>query len=432
MAGRLARRLVATLVLALVALACDAPAEPPESDRPDDPADTGVAPPEDVEPPTGDGVLHLGYLLLEDGEDLEAAQIDAVRLAVSDMNAAGGVLGADVALLGVDAIEDPTRAAEAAQRLIGEGVNAILGPAATGAALRVADAAAGAGVVQCSPANAAPEFTTRDLGGLYFRTTPSAAIQGPVLAELVAEDGHERPAILASDDIHGRGMLEAIRTALADRGIEATLARTFEPDDSAYWTEVNDLVGSGADAVIIVASDAAQLLQDLAESGLSPPNFPTYGSEGLRSDDLAEQVDAADRTALQGLRGTALVHDADPDFLTRFADETGREGTAVAAQAYDCAVIIALAAELAGTDLGPDIARRMVDVTAGGVDCDSFEACRNLIVDGRDVAYQTRSGIVLATSPAGGGEPDRGTVEVWEIDDAGAVRTVETREAALP
>ena len=55
------------------------------------------------------------------------------------------------------------------------------------------DEVTGAGVIQFSPANTSPDFTTWDDNGLYWRTAPSDLLQGEVLGNLIAEDGSEHP-----------------------------------------------------------------------------------------------------------------------------------------------------------------------------------------------------------------------------------------------
>lgn len=423
-----ARSLLLALIVAGAATGCQSQPAPPD-DLPTDEEQDDASPDEPLPAQEGDGVLSLGYVLPESGPfaDIGESQIAAIELAVADLNAAGGVLGNPVVLHGADETEDPAHAAVAAQNLIGDGVNAVIGSSTTAGSLAVAQATSPAGVVQCSASSTSPAFSTGDFNGLFFRTVASAGLQGAALAQMVAEDGHLRPAILATADAYGRGVLEAAEAAMGATGQELATARTLAPDDDIQEA-VNDVIDSAADAVIIIAFDeAARILDGLATAGLSPPNFPTYGTEGLRSDELAGQVDPGDPSILDGLRGTAPQFEADPDFLERFRDETGRDDAPFAAQAYDCAIIIGLAAQLAGIDAGQDLAERILDVTSAGEACHEPAACLELIASGDDIAYQARSGIVLAETATGNGEPDAVQVEVWEIDASGAVRSIDHR-----
>ncbi|MFA9431426.1 ABC transporter substrate-binding protein [Egicoccus sp. AB-alg2] len=443
------RRMAAVTALALAAAACgngDDTATEPEPTEEETGADTGAEEepaeeePAEEEPAEegdgqaveGDGVLNLGYILPESGPlaFLGPPQIQAVELAIADINAAGGVLGEDVTLESGDEAGDTTIASESAQRLIGANVNAVIGAAASGMSLSFVDALTGAGVVQCSASNTSPTFTGGDYGGLYFRTAPTDALQGPVLAEVIVGDGNTNPAIMARADDYGQGLMDATVAELEAQGATVAAAITYDPEAANFEAEVNQVAQSGADSVALIAFDeGAQILATMVEAGLGPQNVPVYGADGLASDDLAGLVDPNDESILEGMKGTRPSPDADPEFLSRFQDETGLSDTTYAAQAYDCAMIIALAAEAAGSDDGAAIAGEMVNVTTGDTECGSFEECRDALEAGDTIAYQTVSGVVLTETESGNGEPESGTYDVWEIGSDGALSSLETVES---
>jgi ABC-type branched-subunit amino acid transport system substrate-binding protein len=444
------RRLAAVTALALAAAACgngdtaDAPedteteeetAAPEEGEEGEEGEGEGEElDPDEVEEVESDGVLNLGYILPESGPlaFLGPPQIQAVEMAVNEINANGGVLGNDVTLASGDEAGDATIAAESAQTHISNGVNAIIGAAASGMSLSFVDAITSAGVLQCSASNTAPTFNLNDYSGLYFRTAPSDILQGPVLAETVVGDGNTSPAILARADDYGQGLMDATVEALQDQGADVVAEITYDPEAASFEAEVNQVAGAGADSVILISFDeGAQILASMVEQGLGPANIPVYGADGIRSNDLAGLVDPNDPAVLDGMRGTApgadeSEADEGTGFLARFQEETGLDDTTYAAEAYDCTVIVALAAEIAGTDDAQAIAAEMISVTEeGGEECSSFEDCVEFARNGEDFTYVTASGIVLTTTDTGNGEPDSGTYEVWEIDENGEVQSVE-------
>ena len=387
-------------------------------------------PEEDEEAAEGDeGALNLGYVLPESGDlaFLGPPQIEAATLAVQDMNDAGGVLGEEVTLASGDEAGDTTLASEAAQQHINDGVDAIIGAAASGMSLAFVDAVTDAGVLQCSGSNTAPTFTDGDYNGLYFRTAPTDALQGPVLAEAIVGDGNTNPAIMARADDYGQGLMDATVAELEAQGATVAAEITYDPDAANFDAEVGQAADSGADSVAIIAFDeGAQILATMVEQGLSTAEIPIYGADGMRSNDLAELVDPGDPSVIEGLRGTSPGGaDVSTDFLDRYQEETGLDDTTFAAEVYDCGILIGLAAELAGSTAAEDIAANMVEVTAGDTECSSFEECRDLIADGESVAYQTASGVVLTTTDTGNGEPESGSYEVWEVDGEGAVSTTD-------
>ena len=89
-------------------------------------------------------------------------------------------------------------ATQSVNNLLGPGVSAIIGAASSGVSKTVINQITGAGVVQFSPANTSPDFTTWDDKGLYWRTAPSDVLQGSVLGNYACllwrpDRGHDRP-----------------------------------------------------------------------------------------------------------------------------------------------------------------------------------------------------------------------------------------------
>ena len=149
----------------------------------------------------GDGVLTIGTILPQTGSlaFLGPPEFAAFDLAIQDINAAGGVLGADVVGIPGDSGDATTDTAnQTVDRLLSQNVDAIIGAASSGVSLTVIDKITGAGVVEFSPANTSKTLSDYPDKGLYFRTAPSDILQGAVLGEVIAGDGachgrHRRP-----------------------------------------------------------------------------------------------------------------------------------------------------------------------------------------------------------------------------------------------
>jgi ABC-type branched-subunit amino acid transport system substrate-binding protein len=436
------RRLAAVGAAALFATACggddgDDPGGSPtatgtgteatETDSPTEPGATVT----DAPANEADGTLELGFILPETGPlaFLGPPQIEAVRLAVDDINAAGGVLDTDVTLAEGDEAGDPTVASQSAQRLLSDGVDAIVGAASSGMSLAIVDAVTNAGVAQCSASNTSPTFTNYEDDGLYFRTAPTDALQGPVLAETIVGDGHTNVALLARGDDYGQGLLNATASALEEQGATVVAEIVYDPEAANFDSEIQQVANAGADAVAVIAFDeGAQLLTGLVEQGMGPADIGVYGADGLRSNELASLVDPNDASVLDGMKGTAPAGEAAEDFVNRFKEASGLDDTTFAAQAYDCTIMVALAAVAAESDAGADLAAEMVNISREGTKCTSFQECKDLLDQGEDIDYDGASGAVDLIDE---GEPETGTYEVWQIDAEGNVSTVTTVESTL-
>lgn len=205
-----------------------------------DPSDASPSapevPPRSTEPQGGP--LSLGGLLPLTGNlEFFSPTIDAaIRLAVDDVNAAGGVNGMP-ALLTVGDSGDPVdnRSPATLETFIDEGIQVIIGPLSSAVTLSIIDDTVSAGIVMISPANTSDALTTHPDQGLYFRTAPPDAKQGQALAQLITGDGHRVVGVLANETPYGTGLSEALVSNLhelgvSDEGVSVTIYG-FDPFD---------------------------------------------------------------------------------------------------------------------------------------------------------------------------------------------------------
>jgi ABC-type branched-subunit amino acid transport system substrate-binding protein len=376
----------------------------------------------------GDGTLKVGYVLPETGQlaFLGPPQIQALKFAINQINANGGVLGKQ--------IPDPVAADEAgvqavaqqsADRVLASRVQAVIGAAASGMTLVIIDRITGAKVVECSASNTAPTFTTYKDGGYYFRTAPSDALQGPILADTIASDGHTNIAIVARADDYGKGLADATANSLQQSGATVVLKDIYDPEATNFNATVQKVVNAKPDAVAVIAfEEGKQILKGLIEAGYGPGKVGVYGADGLRSEELPKLVDPKNPSVLAGMKGTAPASAENARFvksLKQFAP--GLKELQFAPQAYDCMTVIALAAEQAKTNDPAVFKNAVVGVTKDGTECSTFAACRKLIRAGTNIDYQGVSGPL---NFIGAGEPGEATIEVYSYDKSGKLHTVKT------
>jgi branched-chain amino acid transport system substrate-binding protein len=375
----------------------------------------------------GDGTLSLGYVFPQTGQlaYLGPPQVEAARYAVAEINSAGGVLGTEIPeLVAGDEADQAAVAQQSADRVLASGVDALLGAAASGQSLAIIDRVTGSQVVQCSGSNTAPNFTDYNDQGFYFRTAPSDALQGPVLAETIVADGHSNVAIVARADDYGVGLADATAQSLEEAGATVALNETYDPNSQNFDALVQQVQGAAPDAVVVIAfEEGTQILQGLIEAGLGPNTVGVYGADGLRNTDLASLVAPGNPAVLAGMKGTAPASAANEQFLSglqAFAPDLTE--TQFAPQVFDCVNIIALAAEVAGTDDASVFKDEIVGVTREGTKCTSFAECQGLVAGGQDIDYDGASG-PLEFIPAG--EPGTASIEVYSFDQQGALTTLD-------
>jgi ABC-type branched-subunit amino acid transport system substrate-binding protein len=404
-----------------------------------EPAETGTATEteggtEPADAAAGDGdALRMAYVLPETGQlaFLGPPIISGFQLAVQQINEAGGVNGVEVEQGGGDEGDgDGTIANQTVDRLLAEGVDVIVGAASSGTSLTIIDKITGAGVVQCSPANTSPTFTSYDDGGLYFRAAPTDALQGPVLAEQIVAAGGNNVAVLARADDYGQGLLDATVSALEEAGATVAVETTYDPMAQSFDAEVQQVLDSGADAVALIAFDeGARILSTMIERGVGPQDILVFGADGLASDTLPAAVDPNNPAVIEGMRTTSPTPASDEDFnaaLTEFAPDL--DDTLYAAEAYDCAIAAALAAQAGGANTSQAIADTMAAVTKDGETCTSFQECLELLEAGEDIDYDGPSGPMDLTDA---GEPSQGTYAVSQYTADGALEQIDTITSSL-
>jgi len=376
----------------------------------------------------GNGTLKVGYVLPETGQlaFLGPPQIQGMKLAVRAINADGGVLGKQIPPpVASDEAGDQAVAQQSADRVLASNVQAVVGAAASGMTLAIINKVTGAKVVECSASNTAPTFTSYQDNGYYFRTAPSDALQGPVLGNLIVNEGNSRVAIVARADDYGKGLANATAQALRQAGATVVLNTSYDPNTTNFDAVVQRVANAKPDAVAVIAfEEGKQILKGLIEAGYGPAEVGVYGADGLRSEELPKLVDPKNPAVLAGMMGTAPASAENARFTAALKQfDPKLKELQYAPQAFDCMTVIALAAQQAQTNDPQVFKNEMVPVTRDGTKCTSFAACKKLINEGTNIDYQGVSG-PLNFIPAG--EPGQATIEVFRYDKSGKLHTVTT------
>ncbi len=385
----------------------------------------------------GDGILQLGAVLPQSGNlaQLGPPMIEGAQYAVDEINKAGGVLGKDVVMTVKDdggGGDDDLALTSVDELVNNDGVDAIVGAAASGTTKSILDSVVSGGTAECSPSNTGSDLTEADDQGLYFRTPPPDNLQAQALAKAVTDDGNQNVAIIAQNTDYGTGFVRFLEPALTDSGAEVVADVTYDETGTGIDAEVEKVVGSEPDAVVLIGypEDGGKVLAEMIKQGASPADVPVYVTDGMQSNTLFEAVDAADPAVTAGIRGTAASAAPEngasffPDGFKAFAPDV--ESPIYSAQSFDCVVLFALAAEKAQSDAPADIAAEIVNVSGGEGDdaekCTTYADCLALLKEDKDIDYDGASGALDFTDV---GEPSAGSYDVYTFGDDGTYTTDE-------
>lgn len=237
----------------------------------------GEANPIDAKPQegAGDGVFKVGTFLPVTGNlaFLGPPEVAGVKLAIKDIEAAGGIPGFDkIELEEGDSGDTSTNTGQqTVKRLLPLGIDILVGAASSGSTLSVLDQVTGAGVMMISPANTSPALTTAPDSGLYWRTAPSDVLQGAFVGSMVLQDGFTKVAIMSLQDSYGDGLNANVTKAVTEGGGEIVANVVYDPKATDFAADVAKIKAAGPEAIVLIGFDeSAQIIQELVKQGIGP------------------------------------------------------------------------------------------------------------------------------------------------------------------
>ena len=368
-----------------------------------------------VPPSTGntETPLRIGSLLPTTGSlaFLGPPEIAGVNLGIDEVNKAGGVLGKPVEVIHRDSGDTKTDiATQSTSALLGQGVSAIIGAASSGVSKTVINQITGAGVIQFSPANTSPDFTTWDDKGLYWRTAPSDVLQGKVLGNYMATCGAQTVGMIVLNDAYGTGLASNIKSAFEAAGGQVVAEELFNEGDTQFSSQVDKIIAAKPDAIALITFDQAKSIVPLM-TGKGVKATQMFLVDGNTSDYSKDFQPGT----LKGAQGTIPGTFAQEDFKKKLlAIDPALKDYSYAGESYDAVNLISLAAEAAQSTKGVDIAAKLKEVSEGGEKCTSYAACVTLIREGKDADYDGQSGPVTFSEA---GDPTEAYIGIYEYQD---------------
>ncbi|MEJ2044367.1 MAG: ABC transporter substrate-binding protein [Reinekea sp.] len=329
-------------------------------------------------------------------ESLAPPIFEAAKVAIAQVNNQGGLLdGQIITMPSADTTcVDASAASNGADRLVNtDGVVAIVGALCSGSTVAAANnVAVPAGVVMVSPASTSPALTGLNDNDMVFRTAPSDAYQGEMLAKLLESKGIDEIAITYVNNDYGKGFADALESAFSGT---VTAKEAHEDGKADYRAELGSLASTGTQTLVVLAyadGSGQTIMRQAYEAG----DFTQFvGGDGMVGQKI---IDAVGADVLDGMIATKP---GIPDIPGLDAFEKAMTSLALdpksvfAGQAYDAAFLLALAIEENGsTDRdGLAAALRKVSSAPGAVVLPGeWEKAKKLIAAGKDINYQGASG----------------------------------------
>ncbi len=297
--------------------------------------------------------IKMGIILGFTGpiESLTPDMGNSAELAFKEVSDSGQLLGGQkVRVVRADSTcIDAAAASAAAERLItSDKVVGIMGADCSGVTTAIANnVAIPNGVTMISPSATSPALTTIADNGYFFRTAPSDARQGQVLAQITIERGFKDVAVTFINNDYGKGLSDSFINAYKGLGGKVSAVVPHEADKADFSAEVAALNASGASILAVfgyVDQGGNHIIQGSIDSGA----FDKFIlADGMFGESLLKNIDGD----LSGTFGTVPGTDSKgAASFAKMATSAGiKGGGPFTGESYDAAALLMLAMQSGGS-----------------------------------------------------------------------------------
>ena len=305
---------------------------------------------------------------------------NGAKLAVDEINAAGGINGKQIEFKFEDDEHDAEKSVNAYNTLKDWGMQMLLGCVTSNPCIAVAEETKNDNMFQLTPSGTAVECVQYDNA---FRVCFSDPTQGTECAKYISDKGlaTKVAVIYDSSDVYSSGIYEAFAAEAKNDGIEIVSAEAFTADSNKdFSVQIQKAKDAGAELVFLpfYYTEASLVLQQAAGMNYAPIFFGCDGMDGILD---VEGFDASYANNLMFLSPftPTSTDEAIQKFVTSFKEAYDETPNQFAADAYDGIYAIKAAAEKA--ELTPDksvsdicdaMKTAMTEITMDGVTAKSL------------------------------------------------------------
>ena len=343
--------------------------------------------------------IKMGIILGFTGpiESLTPAMAASAELAFKEASDSGSLLGGkSISVERADSTcVDSAAATSAAEGLVSGGVVAIMGADCSGVTGAIAtNVAVPNGVVMISPSATSPGLTDLKDNGYLFRTAPSDARGGQILANITKDRKIKSVAITYTNNDYGKGLADVYAAAVKNHGIKVTAVAAHEDGKADYAAEVATLASAGGDAVAVIGyldQGGKGIIQGSLDSGA----FDTFIlSDGMIGDSLTDAFGKSLNKSFGSLPGST---GKGAGVFTKVAKAAGIDSSGpYTGESYDAAALITLAMQAGGKADRSTIQQNVMSVAnAPGkkIYPGELKKALDLLAKGKAINYEGATGV---------------------------------------
>ena len=303
--------------------------------------------------------------------------MNAAKIAVDEINAAGGINGYQVEFNPQDDEHDQEKSVNAYNTLKDWGMQLLLGTVTSAPCIAVEAEASADNMFLLTPSGSAIDCIS---GENAFRVCFADPDQGTASAQYIGENGlAEKVAVIYdSSDVYSSGIYETFVTEAANQPFEIVASEAFTADSKTdFFVQLQKAKDSGADLVFLpfYYNEAALVFTQAADMNFAPKWFGVDGMDGI-----LRGVEGFDSSLAEGVMLlTPFSADAEDEltknFVAKYAELcNGETPNQFAADAYDGVYIMKAALEQAGctpdmsaSDICDALKTAMTEITVDGL-----------------------------------------------------------------
>jgi branched-chain amino acid transport system substrate-binding protein len=297
---------------------------------------------------------------------------NGMKMAVEEINAAGGINGRKLKMILEDNGYDPKKAVLATQKMIErDKVFAMIGGMGSAPTLAAQDILFDAGVLQLFPLTAA-EFTfkfdpAKPQERLKFNNLlPYVESTRAALKHMMEWKGFKKPCVMHQDDEYGKNVLDGFTQQLEAMKVQPASITSYKRGASDFSAQVAKMKSDGCDLVVLgtviretigAMGEAKKLGWDVTFLGATPTNVlevPALGKEAVEGMYAAAAFEIPYEDTAKGKV---------KDWLANYKKMFGTDANTQAIIGYNAITTFAFYAEKAGKDL---TGQKMLDSLESG------------------------------------------------------------------
>lgn len=291
--------------------------------------------------------LKIGFNFEETGDvaSYGTAEQKAAKLAVDEINKAGGVDGKQIEVTDKDNKSELSEASTVSTNLVTQAkVNAIIGPATSGGTGAAITNAAKASVPLVTPSGTQDDLTKGQ--DYLFRATFIDSFQGKILSKYVTDNLKAKKVVLYYDNSsdYAKGMAKAFQEEYKG---EIVATETFASKDTDFQAALTKFKGKDFDALVVPGyyTEAGKIVNQARGMGIDKP---IVGGDGFNSEEFISQATPAAATNVYYVSGYSTSGDMTAKakkFLEAYKAKYNEEPSMFSALAYDSVYMVAEASK---------------------------------------------------------------------------------------